>query len=253
MTIRIIATGSTKEERAAGNWGLSLLVGDNLLFDTYGVPAVFKRRLQEEGVDVSDIRDVVISHEHWDHTCGLWDMMLHSRGLRVHVCPHASNALVENIELFGGVVSACGGFQPIRDGIVSTGEMPAAFNGNALYEQALVIASALGPVVITGCAHPGIVPILDKVRQWSGSGIYLALGGFHLLNATDAEILAIIDRMQDLGVANVAPTHCTGERATELLRERFGSHFVGIRNGSHVEIPEPGRASRHLGSRGAGG
>jgi 7,8-dihydropterin-6-yl-methyl-4-(beta-D-ribofuranosyl)aminobenzene 5'-phosphate synthase len=165
MMIRVIATGSSREDRAAGNWGLSLLVGDDLLFDSYGVPAIFKRRLQEEGIDVSEIRDVVISHEHWDHTSGLWDLMLRNRGCRGHVCPHASSALVENIELFGGVVSASGEFRPIRDGIVTTGEMAAAFNGNALYEQALVLASAMGPVVITGCAHPGIIPILEKVRQ----------------------------------------------------------------------------------------
>ena len=238
MTIKVIATGSTRQERADGNWGLSLLVGDNLLFDTYGVPAVFQRRLQEEGIDVSAIRDIVISHDHWDHTCGLWSIMLKTKGCSVHVCPGASGALVKNIELFGGTVSACGGFQPIRDGWVSTGEMAAAYNGNTLYEQALVRMSAMGPVVVTGCAHPGIVSILEKVRHWSRSPIYLLLGGFHLLNAADAEILKIIDRMQELGVANVAPTHCTGERATELLRERFGSRFVAIRNGTHVEIPE---------------
>jgi 7,8-dihydropterin-6-yl-methyl-4-(beta-D-ribofuranosyl)aminobenzene 5'-phosphate synthase len=238
VTIKVIATGSTREERADGNWGLSLLVGDDLLFDTYGVPAVFQRRLQEEGIDVSAIRDIVISHDHWDHTCGLWSIMLRTKGCRVHVCPRASGALVKNIELFGGTVSACGGFQQIRDGWVSTGEIAAAFNGNTLYEHALVLTSSMGPVVVTGCAHPGICSILEKVRHWSRSPIYLVLGGFHLLDAADAEILKIIDRMKDLGVANVAPTHCTGERATELMRERFGPHFVAIRNGSHVEFPE---------------
>jgi len=131
-----------------------------------------------------------------------------------------------------------GEFQPIRDGWVSTGELQGAFNGNTLYEHALVLTSAMGPVIVTGCAHPGICSILEKVRHWSRSPIYLVLGGFHLLDADDAEILKIIDRMKDLGVANVAPTHCTGERATELLRDGFGPHFVAIRNGSHVEIPE---------------
>jgi 7,8-dihydropterin-6-yl-methyl-4-(beta-D-ribofuranosyl)aminobenzene 5'-phosphate synthase len=238
VTIKVIATGSTREERADGNWGLSLLVGDALLFDTYGVPAIFQRRLQEEGIDVSAIQDIVVSHDHWDHTCGLWSIMLKTKGCRVHVCPHASSELVKNIELFGGIVNACGEFRPIRDGWVSTGELPGAFNGNILYEHALVLKSPMGSVVVTGCAHPGIVSMLEKVRHWSGSPIYLVLGGFHLLNSTDAEIMKIIDRMQDLGVANVAPTHCTGERATELMRERFGPHFVAIRNGSHVEIPE---------------
>ena len=90
MTIKVIATGSTREERADGNWGLSLLVGDDLLFDTYGVPAIFQRRLQEEGIDISAIRDIVVSHDHWDHTCGLWSIMLKTKGCRVHVCPHAS-------------------------------------------------------------------------------------------------------------------------------------------------------------------
>lgn len=238
MIIKVIATGSTREDRAAGNWGLSLLLGDDLLFDTYGVPAILKRRMHEEGLDVSGIRDIVISHDHWDHTCGLWGMLLQNRAVRVHVCPHAAETLVGNIKAFGGSVRICGGFQSIRDGVVTTGELPAVLNGNTLYEQALVLTSAAGLVVVTGCAHPGIVTILERVRQWSGKKIHLALGGFHLLEAADSEIQRIIDRMKDLGVANVAPTHCTGERATELMRQRFGPHFVEIRNGSNVEIPE---------------
>lgn len=238
VVIKVIATGSTKEDRAVGNWGLSILLGDDLLFDTHGVSAILKRRLREERVDVLGIRDIVISHDHWDHTKGLWDLLLQNRTVNVHVCPHAAEALTSNIETFGGFVRPCGGFQSIRDGVVTTGELSAALNGNVLYEQALVLTSAAGLVVVTGCAHPGIVTILEKVRQWSGEKIYLALGGFHLLEAADSEIQRIIDRMKDLGVANVAPTHCTGERATELMRQRFGPHFVEIRNGSNVEIPE---------------
>jgi 7,8-dihydropterin-6-yl-methyl-4-(beta-D-ribofuranosyl)aminobenzene 5'-phosphate synthase len=238
VIIKVIATGSTKEDRAVGNWGLSILLGDDLLFDTHGVSAILKRRLREERVDVFGIRDIVISHDHWDHTNGLWDLLLQNRTVNVHVCTHAAQTLTRNIETFGGFVRPCGGFQSIRDGVVTTGELPAALNGNVLYEQALVLTSAAGLVVVTGCAHPGIVTILEKVRQWSGEKIYLALGGFHLLEAADSEIQRIIDRMKDLGVANVAPTHCTGERATELMRQRFGPHFVEIRNGSNVEIPE---------------
>ncbi len=238
MIAKVIATGSTREDRAAWNWGLSLLVGDDLLFDTYGVPAILKRRLNEEGIALSGIRDIVISHDHWDHTNGLWDILLQNRAVRVHVCPHAADALVRTIKDFGGSVRTCGGFQPIRGGVTTTGELPAAFNGNTLFEQSLVLASAAGLVIVTGCAHPGIEDIIEKVRQWSREKIYLVLGGFHLLDAPDSEILRIIDRMKDLGVANVAPTHCTGERATELLRERFGTHFVEIRDGSNVEIPE---------------
>jgi 7,8-dihydropterin-6-yl-methyl-4-(beta-D-ribofuranosyl)aminobenzene 5'-phosphate synthase len=238
VIIKVIATGSTKEDRAAGNWGLSLLLGDDLLFDTHGVSAILMRRMREERVDVFGIRDIVISHDHWDHTNGLWGFLLQNRAVNVHVCPHAGEALTRNIEVFGGSVRTCGGFQSIRDGLVTTGELPAALNGNTLYEQALVLASAAGLVVVTGCAHPGIVTILEKVRQWSREKIYLVLGGFHLLDARDAEILRVIDRMKDLGVANVAPTHCTGEQATVLMKHHFGSRFVEIRNGSNVEIPD---------------
>jgi len=157
VRIKVIATGSTQEDRAAGNWGLSLLLGDDLLFDTHGVSAILKRRLREECVDISGIRDIVISHDHWDHTNGLWDLLLQTRTVNVHVCPQAAEALVGNIKVFGGFVRTCSGFQSIRDGVVTTGELPAALNGNTLYEQALVLASAAGLVVVTGCAHPGIV------------------------------------------------------------------------------------------------
>jgi 7,8-dihydropterin-6-yl-methyl-4-(beta-D-ribofuranosyl)aminobenzene 5'-phosphate synthase len=238
VLLKVIATGSTREDRADGNWGLSLLVGDDLLFDTYGVPAILKRRMNEEGIDFSGIRDIVISHDHWDHTSGLWDILLQNKAVRVHVCPHAADALVRTIKDFGGCVRTCGGFQPIRDGVATTGELPAAFNGNVLYEQALVLASVAGLVVVTGCAHPGIVDIIEKVRQWSHEKIYLVLGGFHLLDAPEPVILRVIGRLKDLGVENIAPTHCTGEQATALIKRHFGRRFVDIRNGSNVEIPD---------------
>ena len=72
MQIRIIAVGSTKWEMFLCRWGISYLIGQDLLFDTFGDPYVFLRNAERMNIDLSKIKHIVISHDHWDHISGLW-------------------------------------------------------------------------------------------------------------------------------------------------------------------------------------
>ena len=111
--------------------------------------------------------------------------------------------------------------QPIADGIFSTGEV-----AGPVGEHAMVVATGEGLVVLTGCAHPGVTSMVDRVGELSDRPVRLVMGGFHLGGAGDEHVHGVIDELRRLGVALVAPSHCTGERARELFRAEYGSAFV---------------------------
>ncbi len=77
-------------------------------------------------------------------------------------------------------------------------------------EQALVLDTEKGLVLMTGCAHPRIVNILARVKELFKKDLYLVFGGFHLAGFYKAEIKDIIARFRDLGVQKVGPCHCSG-------------------------------------------
>lgn len=81
-------------------------------------------------------------------------------------------------------------------------------------------------VVITGCAHPGIVSILKKSGELTNGSVYLVIGGFHLSGTSEQEIKNIVERFRNLGVKKVALCHCTGDRAIQLFKEKYKNDFI---------------------------
>ena len=112
----------------------------------------------------------------------------------------------------------------ISDGIYTTGQM-----GAGVIEQALVLSTPQGLVVVTGCAHPGIVEMVGRAKEVGGDEVYLVLGGFHLGGLNQAKVREIIANFRRLGVQKVAPCHCTGDKAIGLFRDAYRGDF--IRNG----------------------
>jgi 7,8-dihydropterin-6-yl-methyl-4-(beta-D-ribofuranosyl)aminobenzene 5'-phosphate synthase len=113
-----------------------------------------------------------------------------------------------------GPISIC------RD-VYLTGEM-----GDAIKEQSLILRTAKGLVVISGCAHPGIVEILEKTREILDEEIYMVFGGFHLRQRSAEAMGEILERVRELGVRKCGPTHCTGDPQIQLFKKAYGEDFV---------------------------
>ncbi len=97
-------------------------------------------------------------------------------------------------------------------------------------EQALILETSQGLVVVVGCSHPGIVPILERVKQQRNREIFWVVGGFHLVddNGNDLpqnQILSVVDGVRSLGVKKCSATHCTGGLAIRLFKEAFGDNY----------------------------
>ncbi len=103
-------------------------------------------------------------------------------------------------------------------------------------EQALVLETPPGLVVITGCAHPGIVRMLEVVKAQYDRPIYMVLGGFHLVTAPADEIAAIVQRFRALGVRKVGATHCTGDTAIAAFRRVYGDDYVPMGVGRVITV-----------------
>jgi 7,8-dihydropterin-6-yl-methyl-4-(beta-D-ribofuranosyl)aminobenzene 5'-phosphate synthase len=235
MQIQVVATGSTPQERRNRRWGLSLLIGKSVLFDTFGMSSLFIDNLLKMNVDVSGIRHVVLSHEHWDHVSGLERLAEKNRTATVYICPHTDSSVKAWIHGLGMPVAEVGGWFELESGLFSTGEIKGFWNGQPIWEQFLVIRDKDRLSVLTGCAHTGLFPIMQHVQNRFPEPVALLMGGFHLMNSTEEEISKAIATLRKFGVRQVAPMHCTGEAAVSRLRSAFTGQFLLLEEGSLID------------------
>jgi 7,8-dihydropterin-6-yl-methyl-4-(beta-D-ribofuranosyl)aminobenzene 5'-phosphate synthase len=229
MRIKAVYDNKTLEPTLASAWGFACLVGDDLLFDTGGDAGRLLSNMESMGIDPARIRTVVLSHAHGDHTGGLSGLLDAGARPTVYV-PHSFprrfkvdvRSLTTLVEVEGPV--------EIRPGIHTTGEV-----GSRLVEQALAVETAEGSIVVTGCAHPGIVEMVRRAKGSVGE-VALVMGGFHLGNASRQQVERIIADFRKLGVRRVAPCHCTGDRAIQVFAEEYGDDFVKVGVGRVIAI-----------------
>ncbi len=233
MNIRVVATGSPPRERRERRWGLSLLLGNSVLLDTFGMPSVFRENLCRTAEDVSRIRHVVLSHEHWDHVDGLVALAEQNPKATVYICPSTERSVKAWIKGLGMPVVEAADWLEIEKSVFLSGEIAGTWSGNPLWEQFMVIQEPPGLSVLTGCAHPGLSPILQCVRRRFPDPLPVD-GRFHLLNSSREEISVEIAALRMFGVQRVAPTHCTGELAVQMLRDAFGNRFLDVEEGGLI-------------------
>jgi 7,8-dihydropterin-6-yl-methyl-4-(beta-D-ribofuranosyl)aminobenzene 5'-phosphate synthase len=95
-------------------------------------------------------------------------------------------------------------------------------------DQAIAInVKGKGLVVVSGCAHAGIVNTVEYAREISGvERVWAVIGGFHLARSTEEEIEATIEAIEAFEPILVVPSHCTGFEAVRRFAERMPQRFV---------------------------
>ncbi|MGB9681692.1 MAG: MBL fold metallo-hydrolase [bacterium] len=231
MKIKIIAEASTELERRTIGWGVSFLIGEDLLFDTFSNEDVLRENLKRFNVNVSQLRYVVISHEHWDHIGGLWYILRENPSVKTFVCKNFSVEFKEKVRSFNVDMVEVDEPIEIKENVFTTGEIIGSYANSSLPEQALVVKEDK-LTIITGCAHPGIITMLKRVKEIFPYPIGLVLGGFHLYDKSDDEIYLIVEEFKSLNIERVAPCHCTGERAVKLFQQEFGNSVIKVSTGT---------------------
>ena len=104
-------------------------------------------------------------------------------------------------------------------------------------DQALVIDSPAGLVVLLGCAHAGVVNTLTYVLSLTGrTRVHAVIGRMHLLRASAQRIEATAAALVGFGVDEIAPCHCSGFEATSYFRHSFAERCIQCSVGFECRI-----------------
>jgi len=235
MEVKIVFNNDVVSDKFISGWGFSCLVDNRVLFDTGEKAEYLFNNMQNLNIDISTIEMAIISHDHWDHTGGLWELLEKRKGLKVYACPHFSRAFKDKVKKLKAELIEAEKIIEVTKNIFITGEILKGYSG--IPEQALVVKTSRGITVITGCSHPGIMRIIEKVKEANlGERICLVFGGFHLMNSDKREVRIIVERLKEMGVERVGPTHCTGYEAQEIFKEGYADNFISIKAGQVFEI-----------------
>src|SRR5271165_3292128 len=264
LEVRILSTMLTADD-GIGEWGFSALViadGHRILVDTGAYPDTVLRNSRELKVDLANVPDVVLTHNHTDHTGGLLTLRREYAKAnpgalaRTHV---AAGIFLPRIRKDGSVVSRMTGIKgeyeatggtvieysepkELFPGVWLTGPVLRKYpernwsgNGrlrnaageivedNIPEDQSVIIDTDKGLVVITGCGHAGIVNICEYARsRVRNAPIHAILGGIHLYEASDETLAWTGEKLKGFGVQNLLGAHCTGIEAVYRLRTLLG-------------------------------
>jgi len=204
------------------HWGFAALVeygSHTLLFDTGADGTVLLDNMRQLGVDPLSIEAVILSHAHADHTGGLQALL--DTGVRptVYAPAEFEDAFKEQVRSQTELVEVTDAVEVIP-GVHTTRPM------GRITEEALVVETGDGAVVITGCAHPGVAEMVRQAQAVTSSPIAYLVGGLHLFQTPSEMAPPIITEVQQLGVAKVLPAHCTGDATTDLFRTEYGEDFT---------------------------
>ena len=218
------------------DWGFSCLIKGpekTILFDTGGDGSVLLSNMEKLGINAKDIDIVVLSHFHGDHYGGLTKFLEKNNDVIVYLPTSYSKDFINSARELGAKVVEVTEPEQICNGVFLTGEM-----GSDIIEQSMIVNTKNGMVVITGCAHPGIVSIVEKAKSIVDSDVLFVTGGFHLVRKSTSEIKDIITAFKKMGVKYAGPSHCSGDETRRLFSDAYGNNYINVGVGKVISLNE---------------
>jgi 7,8-dihydropterin-6-yl-methyl-4-(beta-D-ribofuranosyl)aminobenzene 5'-phosphate synthase len=233
VTITVLYDNIPRDPRLQTAWGFAALVehpSGTYLFDTGGDGRNLLNNMRVLGVDLGQIDAIVLSHAHGDHTGGLIELL--DRGIRppVFLLPSFPAEFKRQVAGMTAVVETEPGVM-VGEGVYVTGEVP-----GGVPEQAMIVETEAGLAVVTGCAHPGVVTLVSRAKDLVDGSVHLVIGGFHLREKSTSDVQDMVTALRRHAVEQVAPTHCTGDRAVETVRADYGEDCVQAGLGSVITV-----------------
>ncbi len=249
--------------------------GQNILFDTGQGFSLIQNSLRLKK-DLRHVSKVVLSHGHLDHAGGLLAFLGVKGACPVTAHPDIFNERFWLMPVAGGeekpvsigmpwpqaYLTTRGAqfewrrdFTEVAPGVFVTGEVPrktlfelgspkwvVARDGGwipdpFLDDFSMVLKTSRGLVIVLGCAHAGIVNILNHAVDRTGENrIYAVLGGTHLGLSPEPQFDPTIQALKEFDIRMLAVSHCTGQGPVARLASEFGDKFAFGRVGFVLEV-----------------
>ena len=254
-----------------GEWGMSVAInadGKNILLDV-GASGLFAENAEKLGISMADMDTAVLSHAHYDHSRGMKKFFaLNSKadfylretsaedcyakrfiftkyiGLPRHITTQYSDRIryaVGDTRLYDGVWL----IPHHTEGLEKIGVREQMFRKTAAgwqpddfsHEQSLVFDTVEGLVIFNSCSHGGAANIIREVSAvFPDRPIRAMIGGFHLFNKTEQEVIAFADELKKTGVGYICTGHCTKDTAYGILKETLGDRLHQLHVGMVMEF-----------------
>jgi len=266
MKVTILCENTVGIRVGLGEHGFSALIETdhgNYLFDTGRGESVVKNSL-ELMKDLRTVKKIFLSHGHYDHTGGLPEVLKLRGKVDVHTHPHAFLDRIHMVEEDGKETKRFVGipykrsyleslgahfilnrdFFEVEEGIFLTGEVPRKTSFEKLDpklftemdgktnpdvfpdDQSLILDTERGLLVILGCAHSGVINILNHVIQRTGKDrFYAIVGGTHLDFLAPEQLEESVKALKKFHIEKIGASHCTGMKGAFRLRQEFGDRF----------------------------
>jgi 7,8-dihydropterin-6-yl-methyl-4-(beta-D-ribofuranosyl)aminobenzene 5'-phosphate synthase len=233
--------------------------GRRILFDTGAKTDVVLKNVQTLKIDLASVPEMVLSHWHDDHNGGVMtlrrDAMAKNTAAlgRTHVAegffdsrfgtpPGVEfNQMIRvkpEYEGTGGTFIVHAKPDELQPGVWLTGPVPRKYperNWSGSVQEktatgvredtisddmALVVDTERGLVIVTGCAHAGVINIIEHARTFvRPAPIHALVGGIHLFRATDETLKWTTGKLREFALENFIGAHCTGIETVYRFRQ----------------------------------
>jgi len=201
-----------------------------ILFDTGPSPTALMRNAAELHVNLRNVSIVVLSHEHFDHIGGVPALRILSINATIYIPRGTSQRVVNWVRKFDHKIVIVNHSMAIAHGVAIVGPL----YGPPPEEALLVEVCSFGPVLITGCSHPGITRFVEAAKTFTSSNVTMVIGGFHLIGYSKSYVIAIVQQLIQEGVRFIAPLHCSGPIIRRILSTRYPAHYLQLYVGSKL-------------------
>lgn len=236
LEITVVYDNNPYKEGLEAAWGFSCLARireKTILFDTGGDGSRLLENMGKLGIHPEKIDLIVLSHIHGDHVGGLRSILEKNPDVIVYLPESFPEDFKGNVRGYGAKVIDVHMPFKICENVYSTGEM-----GTWIKEQSLIVKTEKGIIVITGCAHPGIVEIVKRAKDLIADHVLFVIGGYHLGDKNREEIEHILTELRNLGVRHIGPCHCSGKVATEIFKKAYGENFIKVGVGRVITLDD---------------
>jgi len=236
LNLTIVYDNNIYNKTLETRWGFSCYIKGaekTLLFDVGGEGSVLLNNMKKLRIDPCSVNAVVLSHIHYDHIGGLSHFLKINPTVTVYLPRSFPPSVKHTVRQAGVRLAEVHGPIKICKDVYSTGEL-----GTFIKEESLIVKTSKGLIIITGCAHPGIVEIIKRAKEILKTDVYLVLGGFHLCWMNLSQVRKIINGVKKADCKKVAPCHCSGNLAREQFEKVYGKDFICVGAGKTITIKD---------------